>query len=731
MNRFYIDWKKGLEMIRHRASVEIAAMLIVSIFCCAIAENYPTSRTGNEAVVVSLSSENEQDRQPSPQADADEAAKDAEAPPVTETVPESEAATAEAAAEEVLPPPTEAELMAQAVPSPVRLNMAYAFVSDASNEPSDSYAGKAYYSLTSKDEAWVSRMYANREAAPGVMAVNLGITGKNISDYSEWTNVGLLFYDGDGNMISGYSNAREIMAMANVYSFFHPFESIDEFYQYTGNLWNASHKYSISVSDIYFCEGECKYDSTYIDEDDSDVSWADPDGLAPVESTAEGTIRIGPWSESPGSAEDSGGPLGILDEAAAVPENALAADAAADVSAATAAPAADPAMTSMAVPADDTSITSSVTPESPEASAGPLASFVESSEASADNAAETEVPTAEMTVPSAEISTEASETEESVGSGGPLGFLSSSAAAEQHSDASEAASGAESAPEETLPAADEAGQESLASSETIQSGPLAETQAEESGSADEAEEEKECKGHIDLTIHATIIGLNETGTNLFRLDEKSRSEEEYTDTWKGWSMLRKRYVQTLMDQDWYDLYGLRVPASLYIQNPLTAAEIRYYMNMMPEDTAEERKALVKLALESVGCIPYYWGGKPSGPGYEANGFGTLINPDENGRSLRGLDCSGWISWLYWTALGRHLPYESTAGLYALGRQVDRSELKPGDYIVRTGDDAHVCLFLAWAPDGTMYVIHERGSSSNNVIVSNIDLYWPYYRNLLD
>ncbi len=765
MNHFHIDWKKGLEMIRHRASAEIAAMLIVSIFCCCAAERYqrsaaPSAQAGQEqegaSVIATLPavpemtdaagsgeiSDPKQEISASQALDTEEtAAENSVAEETTEeetTAEESAAAPGEEQAQEQ-EPLTAAKLMAQAPPSPDRLNMVYEFASDIPGEPEESYAGTAYYRLTERDEEWISKLYGNRAVAPGMLAVSLGITGKNIGNYSDWTNVGLLFYDGDGNMIQGYSNAREILAMASVYSYFHPFENIDEFYQYAEQLWKDSHKYSLSVSNVYFCEGECKYADSHTNEDDSDAAWSDPDGvLSAGTSSGDGDqTDSGTSAPASGSGNTPQGPSGPQTSSAGIPsdEEPVTAEPAAETAAAT-----SPAET---VPSAEPSVSAeeAAAPETADAPAGPLGPMSASAETQAETAAE--IPSAAETAPEAvqeaalpesapetmaasETPVESSETAVPSGPQGPLG-PASAPVPEETSGISETSPETAPAPSETSPAVAE-----TAPSRTEQTSASTGTVSQQqSSSAGNKANENECPGHVDLTIRATIIGLSESKKNLFNLDTQGSSDKNYTDTWKGWSMLRKRYVSALLEQDWFDLYGLTIPAGMYIQNPLTAAEIQYYMNMMPEDTSEERCALIELALQSVGTIPYYWGGKPSGPGYEPNGFGRPVAPDENGRGLRGLDCSGWISWLYWTALGRHLPFESTDGLYALGRQIDRSELKPGDYIVRTGDDAHVCMFLAWAPDGTMYVIHERGSTSNNVIVSNFDLYWPYYRNLLD
>ena len=146
--------------------------------------------------------------------------------------------------------------------------------------------------------------------------------------------------------------------------------------------------------------------------------------------------------------------------------------------------------------------------------------------------------------------------------------------------------------------------------------------------------------------------------------------------------------------------------------------------------SQERKDIIDFALNSVGKVPYYWGGKPYGAGYERNNFGTVTWPDERGRVLRGLDCSGWINWVYWSVRGYSLPGESTGTLVGCGRKISRSELRSGDIIIRTGADAHVVMFLAWADSGNMIVIHETGGVTNNVIVSEMAADWPYYRTLI-
>lgn len=255
-----------------------------------------------------------------------------------------------------------------------------------------------------------------------------------------------------------------------------------------------------------------------------------------------------------------------------------------------------------------------------------------------------------------------------------------------------------------------------------------------------------CPGHVDLIIHMQVIGLNGQN-NLFTSDpignntentdaaapesSAQNSEGMKEDTiWPGWNEETMSAVHDLNTQDWAEQYGL-ITSVMTAGNPLSSSEIRSYMAELPSDLSETRRAVVRYALESVGRVPYYWGGKAFRSGYEGNRFGALVDADQEGRVLKGLDCSGWVSWVYWSATGNRLDYASTSGLAAAGIPVQRSELKPGDLIIRTGENAHVIMFLGWTSDGRIRCIHESSKSTGNVTLSVLDANWPYYRRLID
>ncbi|MCC8024329.1 MAG: NlpC/P60 family protein, partial [Clostridium sp.] len=245
----------------------------------------------------------------------------------------------------------------------------------------------------------------------------------------------------------------------------------------------------------------------------------------------------------------------------------------------------------------------------------------------------------------------------------------------------------------------------------------------------EGDENSRCPGHLDLSIHITIKGLRERAS-LYEADPLNPSLESSPGDWQGWNDTARGWVETLDSQDWYGLYGLNTTA-LLMGNPLTSSEIDTYMSMLPDDASPMRRAFVKYALTSVGKIPYYWGGKPTAPGYTGNDFGSVMTPDEDGRFLRGLDCSGWVNWVYWSVTGRGLGSESTGTLVGSGTAVSKSQLIPGDICIRTGPVGHVVIFLGWTADGKMLCIQETTGNANNVEVGIVASDWNSYRRIID
>lgn len=239
-----------------------------------------------------------------------------------------------------------------------------------------------------------------------------------------------------------------------------------------------------------------------------------------------------------------------------------------------------------------------------------------------------------------------------------------------------------------------------------------------------------CPGHIDLNLYVTVLTLD-ASRGLVSIDKNYGNKGlNYTKNWHGWDAFMINNARNLSYRDWDDEYGISISYIDFVK-PLTQEEINYYLSRLDPETTKNRKMVVETALRSVGRIPYYYGGKTSRFGYETNNFGTKVPADYKGRCLKGLDCSGWVNWVYGTAFNKYIiKSEGTAKLATEGMKITRKDLMPGDIIVRPGIDSHVMMFLEWAPDGKMTVIHENGSV-NNVSIGTFDAYYPYYRRIIN
>ena len=529
--------------------------------------------------------------------------------------------------------PADATVSAEPVPGPERFNLACIFPEDADKtDPMKSFGGKAFKDLYERDNSWNETVFGASSRKPVTVAGSLGIPrsslmGKfNITDKNhdpadpstwvigKWTKISLDIRDGNRKATPQASNVKEILAMASVYTYYHDMEDAEAFTSYAHRLWNASHSYSMSVSEVY-------YDKDCITREAVDKA------------VAKGRV----WPSASASANEP-------DADTASPSDALE-----------------------SAPVSESSEQETASPEG----------TVEESTADSSAAA-------------------------GPGAAGP---------------------GAESS-----------AVESSAGDIVIEEGSVTgESAAAEESAADETKDPAmECPGHMDLTIKAVVWNM-EGKKNLFTLDKIGNNKASFNEQWQGWTEERISEAKALVEADWYQDYGLSV-SLISGTAPLTEAEIEEQLALLPEDLSEERRALAKTALGSIGRIPYYYGGKAVSADYDKNNFYTVIHPDYKGRVFRGLDCSGWLAWVYWNTTGTKLAESSTAGQIHLGRGIRRSDLRTGDIIIRAGNDetmGHVLMFLRWDENGQALCIHETGGITNNVCFKLNEDVGASCRNLVD
>ncbi len=244
--------------------------------------------------------------------------------------------------------------------------------------------------------------------------------------------------------------------------------------------------------------------------------------------------------------------------------------------------------------------------------------------------------------------------------------------------------------------------------------------------------------HIDLFMNSHENALR-WGSQLlevfYEAEEGSGTENENPGTglekgssftFTGWDKEMRDWVDCLYDMDWEELYGIRISQSG--ASPITDSDIGRILESMPEGTDEVRKKIVETAVSMAGKIPYSWGGSARGPG-------------ASGIPFAGLDCSHFVDWVYWTAIGNNLGNGNTETLWGVSKDIAQRDLKPGDLGFRyipsgyggtggtDGHTNHVGIFVGKDNAGNEIWVHENGTADN----VSVGIYngFSYYRQVLN
>lgn len=159
------------------------------------------------------------------------------------------------------------------------------------------------------------------------------------------------------------------------------------------------------------------------------------------------------------------------------------------------------------------------------------------------------------------------------------------------------------------------------------------------------------------------------------------------------------------------LYGAMAPGQSV---QLTDAELIEFVNN--QNCNATRKYLLETALSLCGKVPYFWGGK-SDPGWNDEWntpkVVTAAGSSSTG-TIRpyGLDCSGFTTWVYETALGVHIG-DGTGGQYPNTTAVSASNLQIGDlgFLADSGGGGwnHVLMFAGYGAGGERMWVHSSSS----------------------
>lgn len=210
-------------------------------------------------------------------------------------------------------------------------------------------------------------------------------------------------------------------------------------------------------------------------------------------------------------------------------------------------------------------------------------------------------------------------------------------------------------------------------------------------------------------------------------DSHTETALTITITAKTAEQMRLEYSFTKYQNDALDvllenLGSLNVPMGSLNISQEDAIEL---LENLPDDLDPERKAVVETAVQLVGRVSYFWGGKSLTLGWDDR-WGTPMEVTAAGSGSTGtirpfgLDCSGFVDWTF---------YNATSGSYYPGRgggaatqhsyctNISWSDAQPGD-LVFYPDDSHVGIVGGRDADGNLLIVHCSGGANGVVITGS-------------
>lgn len=146
---------------------------------------------------------------------------------------------------------------------------------------------------------------------------------------------------------------------------------------------------------------------------------------------------------------------------------------------------------------------------------------------------------------------------------------------------------------------------------------------------------------------------------------------------------------------------------------------------LPDDLDPARKAAVETAVQLVGRVSYFWGGKSLTIGWDDRwGVPTEVTAAGSGSTgtVRpfGLDCSGFVDWSFYNATnGAYLPGRGggAATQHSYCTDISWSEAQPGDLVFYPGD-THVGIVGGRDTGGNLLIVHCSGGANSVVITGS-------------
>ena len=183
-----------------------------------------------------------------------------------------------------------------------------------------------------------------------------------------------------------------------------------------------------------------------------------------------------------------------------------------------------------------------------------------------------------------------------------------------------------------------------------------------------------------------------------------------------------KYQNDALDILLENLGSLNIPMGSLTISQEDAIEL---LEKLPDDLDPARKAVVETAVQLVGRVSYFWGGKSLTLGWDDRwGVPTEVTAAGSGSTgtVRpfGLDCSGFVDWTFYNATnGSYYPGRGggAATQHSYCTNISWSDAQPGD-LVFYPDDSHVGIVGGKDADGNLLIVHCSGGANGVVITGS-------------
>ena len=183
-----------------------------------------------------------------------------------------------------------------------------------------------------------------------------------------------------------------------------------------------------------------------------------------------------------------------------------------------------------------------------------------------------------------------------------------------------------------------------------------------------------------------------------------------------------KYQNDALDILLENLGSLNIPMGSLTISQEDAIEL---LENLPDDLDPVRKAVVETAVQLVGRVSYFWGGKSLTLGWDDRwGVPTEVTAAGSGSTgtIRpfGLDCSGFVDWTFYNATdGSYYPGRGggAATQHSYCTNISWSDAQPGDLVFHP-DDSHVGIVGSKDADGNLLIVHCSGGANGVVITGS-------------